>query len=296
MDASIVSSFIATGLISPRVIKSSLFLQGMDFPAGHKLEKRFVYDYELELIVESCGSMEIDNKIYNIKKGDIVFRKPGQQTQGIMPYCCYLICFDMRGDLRKDADNYDFHKPQEFQHYYINPVLEAVPTVLSPVSSEKYTRLFDHVLKEFINHSQISDLLLKSYMLQILYHLYMDVNNFITRSTYPYSSHNKSIDLVIEHIHGNIEQKLTLNALSKIANLSPSHFHKVFTASMGVSPIEYITKKRLEKSKELLVKTNFSIAEIALSCGFENIPYFSYVFKKKVKLTPGEFRKKFCYM
>lgn len=64
---------------------------------------------------------------------------------------------------------------------------------------------------------------------------------------------------------------------------------------MGVTPNEFVTKTRLEKEKDLLVRTDTSVAEIAVQCGIENTPYFSYVFKKQIHLTTGEFRNKYKY-
>jgi len=65
---------------------------------------------------------------------------------------------------------------------------------------------------------------------------------------------------------------------------------------MNITPNEYITRLRLDKSKELLVKTGLPVYEVALQCGFENIPYFSYVFKKYLNVSPGEFRKRHNYI
>jgi AraC-like DNA-binding protein len=70
----------------------------------------------------------------------------------------------------------------------------------------------------------------------------------------------------------------------------------LFTKTMNITINEYITILRLEKAKGCLVTTDSSISEIALECGFENIPYFSYVFKRRVNVSPSQFRKKYRYL
>ena len=50
----------------------------------------------------------------------------------------------------------------------------------------------------------------------------------------------------------------------------------------------FITKLRLDKAKDLLIRTDLTISDISAKCGFDNIPYFSYLFKKQIKLSSGE--------
>jgi AraC-like DNA-binding protein len=99
-----------------------------------------------------------------------------------------------------------------------------------------------------------------------------------------------------EYIDANLKQKISLAKLATVANLSPTYFHKIFTDTLGITPTEYTTKVRIDKAKELLVKTNLPVYEIALECGYENIPYFSYIFKNKINIAPGEFRKRHSYL
>ncbi|GAE87823.1 transcriptional regulator [Acetivibrio straminisolvens JCM 21531] len=60
---------------------------------------------------------------------------------------------------------------------------------------------------------------------------------------------------------------------------------------MGISPINYLLKVRVERAKELLRDTDNRISDIALSVGFSNQQRFNDIFKKYVKLTPLQYRK-----
>lgn len=295
MNVDVNKESILTEDFSPKVLKSYLFTQGMNLPEGFKLKERYVYDYELEFFTYSKGSMIIDDKNYTINKGDIVFRRPGQYTQGTMPYCCYLICFDLLGNTGKNLLTYDFDEVQQFQAYYLNPIIDIIPTVFHPPFYEKYNELFDAVLKEFIKAQQCSSLMLKSNVLRILYELYEDVKNPLTGKSNIATSYYAPLKRVTEYIEKNYGNKISLNKLSEIANLSSTYFHKVFTETLGITPNEYVTKVRVDKAKELLIRTDLTIYDIALKCGYENIPYFSYTFKKRLNISPSEFRKRYSF-
>jgi AraC family transcriptional regulator len=282
--------------ISPKVLKTSLFIAGADMQEGYKFRKREVYDYEIEFFLSSNGSMLIDDTIYPIKKGDIVLRRPGQITQAIMPFSCYVIFVDLLGNTGKDSDDYDFEREQEFQNNYTNEILDLIPPIVHTSFNDRYHYLFDAVLKEFINYNEVSSMLLKSLILQILQQLYVDIKNPLRNGFIPTSSHYSILKKVLEYIQSNIQENLSLKRLAEFSGLSPNYLHMLFTKTMNITINEYITILRIEKAKEYLVTTDSSVSEIALECGFENIPYFSYVFKRRVNVSPSQFRKKYKYL
>ena len=79
--------------------------------------------------------------------------------------------------------------------------------------------------------------------------------------------------------------------LSKLCGISKFYFIKLFKKSLGVSPQEYYAKLIMDKSSNLLINTNYSISEIAKSCGIEDALYFSRMFKKHMGVSPCAYRK-----
>ncbi|MBE6806046.1 MAG: helix-turn-helix transcriptional regulator [Ruminococcaceae bacterium] len=77
----------------------------------------------------------------------------------------------------------------------------------------------------------------------------------------------------------------------ELSGLSYSYFKKLFIDKYGVPPIKYLTKLKMDRACELLKTGNFKISEVAELCGYENIYYFSNVFKKVVGVTPSEYKK-----
>lgn len=106
----------------------------------------------------------------------------------------------------------------------------------------------------------------------------------------------KQISKVIEEVRflmrQNADQEFNLEELARQHNVGYSYFRKMFKKYTGVSPGQYHLQLRIIRAKELLISTDKSIKEISLELGFQTIHYFSLIFKKKVGLTPSEFRKR----
>ncbi len=159
-----------------------------------------------------------------------------------------------------------------------------------------YLSLFDRALNEYINPSDISPLLLKAYTIEILCHLSRDIRNPLKNHTVLQSPQGMVVKKTVDYIMNNLNTPLRLEVLAKRIGLSPTYFHKVFSATMGVPLNEFITKARLERAKELLIRTDVQVYKIAIECGFDNIPYFTSLFKKHQGISPVEFRKRHSYI
>jgi AraC family transcriptional regulator len=96
---------------------------------------------------------------------------------------------------------------------------------------------------------------------------------------------------VIKHIQLHLTEELTLPVLAEAAGLHPTYFSNLFTKYMGISPIQYIQRMRIEKAQVLLLSSHENLDAIALSSGFEDTFYFSRVFKRLVGVSPGKYRR-----
>lgn len=103
---------------------------------------------------------------------------------------------------------------------------------------------------------------------------------------------NPDLSLALDYIHNNYAEKIYIEQLSKLCNLSLCHFVRLFKKEMGISPHNYILNLRLKKTKQLLVETNLSVEEISTRCGFNSVAHFIRTFSSSTDgLTPGKFRK-----
>ncbi len=99
------------------------------------------------------------------------------------------------------------------------------------------------------------------------------------------------IQMVLRYIHENLDKKISVAKLADIICLSPDYFSKLFVKYFKITPVEYINKKRIEKSQLLLVTTPGSIKQIGYDCGYENMAYFYRQFKKICRCTPKEYQE-----
>ncbi|MCW8194492.1 AraC family transcriptional regulator [Proteobacteria bacterium 005FR1] len=99
------------------------------------------------------------------------------------------------------------------------------------------------------------------------------------------------IQQVVDHIRQHLYEDLSLSQLAAVANLSPFHFHRLFTALTGIPVAKAIQLLRLrEASYHLVFTPQRPITDIALDAGFQNAESFSRAFKRKVGQSPSEFR------
>jgi AraC family transcriptional regulator len=98
------------------------------------------------------------------------------------------------------------------------------------------------------------------------------------------------IDRVIKYIEENSNQKINLDALASVSNFSKYHFSRIFTSIVGMTPVAYVNRERLQKSVQYLIETNKTILDIANQCGFESVSTFNALFKKHFSKTPSDVR------
>jgi AraC family transcriptional regulator len=96
---------------------------------------------------------------------------------------------------------------------------------------------------------------------------------------------------VREFIDANLGEELSLRDLAAVACLSPYHFSRSFKRAVGVGVHSYVIGRRLERAKELLTRTELSLAETAKAVGFDSHASFTRRFHHHVGVTPGRFRR-----
>ena len=96
---------------------------------------------------------------------------------------------------------------------------------------------------------------------------------------------------VREYIESHMSEDITVKMLSDTAHMSVTHFSRVFKQRSGFSPYEYVLNVRLNRAKELLLKTNKTVTDIAYETGFNSEANFVYCFTKNEGISPGKFRR-----
>jgi AraC family transcriptional regulator len=97
---------------------------------------------------------------------------------------------------------------------------------------------------------------------------------------------------VLDYIEANLEGDLSIDRIASIACLSRYHFARTFRQAMGQSPHRYVSAKRLERAKALLMEDNRSLIDIALTLSFSCQANFTRAFRQATGQTPGQYRQK----
>jgi AraC family transcriptional regulator len=95
---------------------------------------------------------------------------------------------------------------------------------------------------------------------------------------------------VFDYVEAHLDRQTHLSELAQAASMSPFYFARLFKNSMGVSPHQYVTMRRIERSKELLRRSDISIFEIGMRVGYLDPKHFRVVFRREVGISPSEFR------
>ena len=104
-------------------------------------------------------------------------------------------------------------------------------------------------------------------------------------------STNYAIARAEQYIEMHYQEKITINHLAELGNLSVSSFNRVFKKETKMTPMDYLMQVRLEQSKKLLRRKEISVTEIAIRCGFNSSAHFSSSFRKNYQMTPTEYRQ-----
>lgn len=101
-----------------------------------------------------------------------------------------------------------------------------------------------------------------------------------------------SFTKVLDYIEKNLTQDITIDQLSQIAAMNRYYFSTFFKKHMSESPVQYITRKRINLAIQLLKDDNLSVLEVALRSGFNNAANFNRAFKQLTGYSPSEYRRK----
>lgn len=108
----------------------------------------------------------------------------------------------------------------------------------------------------------------------------------------PFAGSN-AIRPAVEYIRKHPREKIYVEKMASLCNLSSGHFSKLFKKDTGETLTRYINKIKAEEAKELLEISPMQVSEIAYHLGYEDTGYFIKLFKRHTGVTPSEYRKRF---
>jgi len=127
----------------------------------------------------------------------------------------------------------------------------------------------------------------KNWLLQLL----QFISDYIKQKRTKYAHH--LVQKATQYIDDHYSENLTIATVANEIFLSPGYLMTIFKREMGISINTYLTNKRIERAKELLLEDNLKIYEIAQEIGYANSTFFSSSFRNHVGLSPRQFKEQY---
>ena len=122
------------------------------------------------------------------------------------------------------------------------------------------------------------------------------VSNFSESEVSLITSSSRRISKACKYIEENLSKKITLSEVAELVNMSGSAFSHFFMKKTGISFITYVNNLRVARACELLIDTSLSASEICYDCGFNNKSNFIRIFTQRKNMTPIEYRNHMAHL
>lgn len=159
---------------------------------------------------------------------------------------------------------------------------------VDPDTAEHMSRLFKEAYEAFTSAFVLERMI---YASQALHHL-LALLFFNNRAFSPALQNGmRSIDASLAFLQQNIHRTLTLAEMAEQAQMSKSHFSRLFKEQTGYSPVDYFIHLKMQHACMLLTQ-RMHVREIAVQLGYDDPYYFSHSFKKVVGFSPANYRSR----
>lgn len=255
-----------------------------DFPLHWHEEMEIIY------VEKGCVSIFVRNTEYLVREGEFVLIHPQtihsirqhEKDRGF--YHNILFRFSMLESGVDDLCRKKYLEPI-YQRRLLMPEYIQLPHPLNAKISPMIRKLLTYQ-----KDRQLGDeLLIKAMLLEVLYHIisYCEVSD--KERAYEDIIFEK-LKMSLNYVEENYAENITAETMAAVSNYSVSHFSKLFKQMTGESLTQYLKNYRLEIAANRLRNEPTKVSEIALSCGFSNLSYFSRAFYQKYHMTPSEYR------
>ena len=149
------------------------------------------------------------------------------------------------------------------------------------------------LIKQFAINKEIDNLVNFLKLLHLLNRSNKKILSSFSSQKQLTDTEGKRMQAIFEYVMNNYDQNISLNKVADIANMSKNAFCRYFKVRTNKTFFEFLIDLRIEKASRFLIKKeDLSIAEIADSCGFNNISHFNRKFKEIKGFSPLQFKKR----
>jgi len=227
-------------------------------------------------IVKGHANIWLDDQLHSAKRFHLLHGGKGMELTIIaeeeVEY--YLILYQVQSDKTEKKDK---NKQPEIQFYQYS-FLPMHPVILFDKVSEMF-RVWQSV-------SELDQLQTRALFYQFIYETYRQLQEQNVEPIKP-----DLFALAMRYIHEFYMRPLTLEEIAEAIDCSAGHLSRIFKSKLDASPIHYVGLVRVRRTKELLLRTEATLQEIAERVGFSDAHSLSRSFKKYIGVSPASYRK-----
>lgn len=249
----------------PLILGAGIFNSARRFPALRKTAPRTAKTYELEYFFEDGGTAAVNGERHPIRRESLLLAKPEDVRYSHLPFQCKFIHFSV-------------DDPQ------LRARLDEIPAFFEAEDPRKVDAAIDRVAALFFSAKAFDHIASTAELILLLHEIcgYGEREDDAVQKAQKYMEHHYN-------------RELTVQTVAEGCHVSASHLHRLFQKRLGVTPGDFLSNIRISAARDLLVNTDLPVSDIAWSCGFHSLSYFSDCFRKKVGVSPREFRKNAAY-
>lgn len=257
--------------------------------------ERRLLDYLLVYIQEGHCRFTVDGQIYDLQAGEFCLVQPESliRLEGLTDTVTPFAHFDIFYYSNREQSFPTRPGQVELSAYreFIQPRLDEVcghsfPVRLQPKDAAK----FAHTILQMVECWQHRDAIMQLKAQKLA----TDIVIMVLEDHLPTRTVDRtltdSLNWITSYLSIHISEPISLDDMARRANLSPSWFSTLFKKTYGVPPHQFLLDMRIDHAKELLGTTELPLDAVATYCGFANLSHFSKSFKKRVGVSPGQYR------
>lgn len=249
-------------------------------------------EYEIHHVVSGTMNLWVGDRTYEVPPGSTFITPPDALHGGIDAILQPGEWYWMR--LRFPPSDRPLPELSLASTRKLKRDLSAIDAPVIAGSSARWRSCFGRLLEEHRQRSAYSSLMSRVILHELLVLLCRDFAAMqVARSGRP-GQVSPQIRQAIEWIDRNLAEQLpSIDDIALQVGLSESHFRRRFHEETGFSPVEYVTRQRVLRAKQLLRDHSLSITRLAFELGFQSSGYFTQVFRKLTGMTPSEYRSRY---
>lgn len=239
--------------------------------------------FEVCYVLEGEGFYYESNEEYPLRPGTLFCSRPGQwhQIKSQTGMALFYVAFEIDEARSKEG--------------VINRYLQLIHynKIVVPMADDTITTQTWHMLLTLCKQDRsMTKEMIRSISYALLISFYSEFSKVLESEDI--AEHQQISAYLLRaklFIEDNLSSTLSLHQLSNYLHITERHLSRLFSEKVGQSFSHYVQEKRVRKSMELLLETDWAISRIAEETGFDSVHYYTRVFTRKIGVPPGQFRK-----